>query len=243
MVDLHTHVLPAIDDGAKTVTESIKMLSDAYRQGVRVCAATPHAVLHKPDAVARFLKRRRESAEKLSEAIQKSGLPLPKLLLGAEVYLDHDIAATPSLDALCLGDSPYLLVELPFETYNPYWSEWLHSLILRGFRPIVAHLDRYTQAETMLSDFAGLDLIYQINASRLLSFSGRHFLSRLLKIGVPCIVASDMHNTTMRSCTLGNAYTKLRKKRPEQADALFSARAKQMLKPYFGGEKNDKTTY
>ncbi len=229
MVDLHTHILPGIDDGAKTVTESIKMLTDAYSQGVRFCGATPHIVLHKPDAVPDFLKRRQESAKMLSEAMQKSGLPLPKILPGAEVYLDHDITAHPAIDALCLGDSPYLLVEFPFEAFNPYWSEWLHALSLRGFKPIVAHIDRYVQVEKMLSDFKGLHIIYQINASRLLSFAGRRFVSRLLYGSEPCIVASDMHNTTSRSCNLKRAYGKAQKKFPEKVDELFSFHAKQML--------------
>ncbi len=244
MIDLHTHILPSIDDGPQKTEESVRMLRDALEQGVCLLAATPHVVLHKEDAVSRFLKRRKESVALLSEETEKASQAIPKLLLGAEVFLDHDISSHPDLDTLCLEGTPYILVEFPLGApYNPYWSEWLHSLIIRGFRPIVAHIDRYVHAEKMLADFRGLALTYQINAARFLSFSGRRFVGRLLSESAPCIASSDMHNMKFRSCDMKIAYTKARRKFPKEANELFFGTAKQMLKTYFGGEEYDKTPY
>ncbi|MBQ7037351.1 MAG: hypothetical protein IJN74_07720 [Clostridia bacterium] len=244
MIDLHTHVLPGIDDGPKKAEESIRMLADAYKQGVRLCGATPHVVLHQEDAIAHFIKKRQESYRALSAEMEKASLSFPKLILGAEVFLDHDITRHDALKALCLEETPYILVEFPLSApYNPYWSEWLHSLIVRGFRPIVAHIDRYLHAEKMLSDFHGLAITYQINAARFRSFSGRRFVGRLLSEAAPCIVGSDMHNMAVRNCDIQIAFTKANKKFPKKAEALFSGTAMQMLKPYFGGEKYDKIAY
>lgn len=235
MVDLHTHILPGIDDGAKTTTESIRMLTDAYKQGVHLCVATPHAVLHRHDAVTRFLENRNASALSLHSAVQSSGLFIPKILLGAEVYLDHDIPHA-TLEKLRIGDTPYILLEFPSEKYNPYWSDWLHSMTLRGFRPIVAHIDRYLHIDKMLSDFAGLSITYQINASRMFSFSGRRMIAKLLQGNEPCICASDMHNNTIRMCNMKNAFMKAKKKFPQEAEKLFSIRAGKMLQNSMGGE-------
>ena len=230
MVDLHTHVLPGMDDGARTATESLRMLSDAKSQGVDLCAATPHFVLHKKNDIDAFLHRRRECFLHLSEAAEKSNLPLPTLLLGAEVYLDNDINTYADIGKLCIGDTPYILVEFPAEKYNPYWGDWLHSMTLHGLCPVVAHIDRYTHIDKMLSDFEGLSITYQVNASRMLSFYGRRFITKILKQDIPCIFSSDMHNLTDRKCNMKEAFRKAKKKFPQDAAALFSMRAKKMLR-------------
>ncbi len=229
MVDIHTHVLPGIDDGAKHVSESLRMLADAYRQGVRHCVATPHFVLHKEEDIAVFLRRRRESALSLAEAAKAHSLPLPQLLLGAEVYMDNNINSFRDIEKLCIGDSPCILVEFPMGKFDPYWGDWLHSMCLRGLHPIVAHIDRYVHLDRMLSEFSGLSITYQINASRMLSFWGRRFVARMLTGNEPCIFASDMHNTTTRNCNMKNAFLKAKKKFPLEAQDLFSLRAKKML--------------
>ena len=231
MIDLHTHVLPSVDDGPNKAEESMEMLRDAFAQGVHLLALTPHVVLHHEDAIPQFLQKRKESASLLSEETAKASFSVPKLLLGAEVFLDHDISALPNLDALCLQNTPYILVEFPLAApYNPYWSEWLHSLIIRGFKPIIAHIDRYMHAEKMLADFRGLSLIYQVNAARFRSFSGRRFVSRLLSEAAPVVVSSDMHNMTRRCCDMKIAYIKAKRKFPKEADALFGGTAAEMLK-------------
>ena len=229
MVDIHTHVLPQIDDGAKHVSESLRMLADAHKQGVRLCVATPHCILHKEEDIEDFLRRRRESALSLAEAAKKSQFPLPDLLLGAEVFLDNNINVFRGIEKLCIGNSPYILVEFPMGKYDPYWGDWLHSMCLRGLRPIIAHIDRYIHLDRMLADFSGLPITYQMNASRMLSFWGRHFTSRILSGSEPCIFGSDMHNTTTRSCNMKEAFTKAKKKFPLEAPELFSLRAKKML--------------
>ena len=153
--------------------------------------------------------------------MEESSLPLPEILLGAEIYFDHDIHKKPNLDKLCIGETPYLLLEFPMGTYSPYWSEWLHSLILQGFSPIIAHVERYACAEKLLTDFAGMPVTYQLNGSLPTSLHGRKFLKKLLSKGVPCLFGSDMHNTTTRSCTLQKAFTKVNKRFPHEADLLF----------------------
>ena len=80
MIDIHSHILPGIDDGAKTPEVSLKMLTDSFKQGVRVCAATPHAVLHNSDSVEEFLKKRQRSAELLDSFLTGAKNEIPNRL-------------------------------------------------------------------------------------------------------------------------------------------------------------------
>ncbi len=229
MVDLHTHILPGMDDGAKKTSESLKMLSDAYSQGVRLCVATPHFVLHKNGDIDAFLRRRQAKFAELCAAAAESRIPLPQIRLGAEIFMDNNINTYPDLSRLCIEGSRCLLVEFPTEKHDPYWGDWLHSLSLKGYIPIIAHFDRYAHREAMLADFAGVSIVYQLNASRMFSFSGRKLLSLLLERNMSVLMSSDMHNMLQRPCNMKEAFRKARQKFPRDAEELFSKKARTLL--------------
>ena len=230
MIDLHSHYLPGIDDGAKNVGESIKMLSDSFRQGVRLSVATPHCTIHRSEDIERFLKIREQSIDKLISEEEKRVVRLPKQLYGAEIYLDNNINAYFDIDKLCIAGTNLLLVEFPMEKYNKFCADWLHSLNLKGIRPVVAHIDRYIFWQEMLNDFQGLDIVYQINAARFLNFSGRCFIKKLLKYHLFYIVSSDMHNMQNRRCNMNDAYKKAEKWLGKKtALTLFQTNAKSLF--------------
>ncbi len=227
MVDFHTHILPGMDDGAKTASEGVRMLSAAYNQGVRLCVATPHFVLHKNDDIEPFLIKRERQKTRLLEAA--GSRPLPAVRLGAELYMDNNPNQFPDIEKLCIEGSRCLLVEFPAHKYNPYWGDWLHSLTLKGIVPVIAHFDRYVYADEMLSDFVGVSVVYQINASRLFSFGGRRRLSALLQRALPVVMGSDMHNTSTRPCNMQGAFRCASRKFPAASQSLFFQRARTLL--------------
>ena len=230
LIDLHSHYLSGIDDGAKNVGESIKMLSDSFRQGVRLSVATPHCTIHRSEDIERFLKIRQHSIERLNSERERKSVTLPGQLYGAEIYLDNNINAYPDIEKLCIGETNLLLVEFPLEKYNHACADWLHSLNLTGIRPVVAHIDRYIFWQEMLNDFQGLDIVYQINAARFLSFSGRRLIKKLLKYHLFYIVSSDMHNMQNRSCNMSDAYKKAEKWLGKKtALKLFQTNAKKLF--------------
>ena len=92
MIDIHSHFLPEIDDGAKNVSESIAMLTDSKKQGVEICVGTSHVTVHSDNGIAKFLEKRKYSIELLENRIAKEKCDVPKLLYGAEVFLDNDIS-------------------------------------------------------------------------------------------------------------------------------------------------------
>mgnify|MGYP001722941573 CR=1 FL=1 len=230
LIDLHSHYLPRIDDGAKNVSESIEMLLDSFRQGVSLCVATPHCTVHRTADIEHFLEVREHSIEKLNSEKERKSVTLPKQLYGAEIYLDNNINAYPDIEKLCIGETNLLLVEFPLEKYNHACADWLHDLNLKGIRPVVAHIDRYMFWQEMLNDFQGLDIVYQINAARFLSFSGRRFIKKLLKCHLFYVASSDMHNMQNRSCNMSDAYEKADKWLGKKtALKLFQTNAKKLF--------------
>ena len=230
LIDLHSHYLPGIDDGAENTNESIRMLKDSFCQGVRLSVATPHCTVHRSEDIEHFLEVREQSIEKLNSKKEKQSVRLPRQLYGAEIYLDNNIHRYPDIDKLCIGETNLLLVEFPLKKYNHDCADWLHSLNLTGIRPVVAHIDRYIFWQEMLNDFQGLDIVYQINAARFLSFSGRRLIKKLLKYHLFYVVSSDMHNTQNRSCNMSDAYRKAEKWLGKKtALKLFQTNAKKLF--------------
>ena len=218
MIDLHSHCLPQVDDGAKSLQESILMLTDSFNQGVEICAATPHCTLHRPSSVDDFIARRQKGIELLKPHLTDK---MPKLILGAEVYLDNDINNCPKLEKLCLENTDYIMLEFPVDKADPRWAEWIYNLNRKGIKVLVAHVDRYMEWEKMMADFKGLDVKYQVNASRFLEFMAGGLVKALMSCGHDYIISSDMHNTKTRACNMGKAYEKAKKKFGDKADELF----------------------
>lgn len=226
MLDLHSHCLPGVDDGAKDLSESIAMLSDSFKQGVRVCAATPHCRVHRPSSVDTFLEKRAKGLEKLKPHLTDE---MPKIILGAEVYLDNDINNYGGIERLCLENTDYIMLEFPIDKADPRWAEWIYELNRKGLKVLVAHVDRYMEWEKMMADFKGLDVKYQVNASRFTEFMAGRLVKALMEYGHDYVVSSDMHNTKFRSCNMGKAYEKAKKKFGDKADLLFSENASKIF--------------
>ncbi len=227
MIDLHAHCLPGIDDGAKTADISVAMLKDSLAQGVTCCVATPHCRLHNKDAVEVFLKKRDEAAEIL--ASHASG-DLPELFFGAEVFLDNDISVYDDLSKLCLGQSRYLLMELPVSKPKLPYGEWLYNLSLKKIIPVIAHIERYNFFEPLMDELEAFRPVYQINADMFLSFFGRRFIKKMLKRDGRFVIASDMHSNVHRKNHMKEAMNKARRiMEPYRAEELFHKTAADIL--------------
>ena len=109
MIDRHCHILPGVDDGAKDVNESVAMLKESYNQGVRYCVSTSHCKLRTAGAMENFIEKRQKAYDVLIEATKD--IKIPRIILGAEVYLDNDISKYPDVEKLCIEGTKYMLVE------------------------------------------------------------------------------------------------------------------------------------
>ena len=193
MIDLHTHCLPRIDDGAKNVDESLMMLKDSFSQGIKKCVATPHFQLEDSESIPAFLEKRQKAYELLMLEMEKTDDSYPEILLGAEVYLNCDISVYDDIKKLCIGKTDYMLVEFPRNYINPQIHLLVRALLKKGIKPVIAHIDRYREWENLMKNMDGADVIYQINAENFLTFAGRKHVKKIIGKGKPLIVASDMH--------------------------------------------------
>ena len=230
MIDIHTHCLPGIDDGASSVSESIKMLEESRKQGVRVVVATPHCALHHPLALDEFMANRKKAYSALNAEMEKSNAELPRIMLGAEVYLDHDISDVDNIEKLCIGSTNYMLVEFSRESISPLVPEWLYSLNVRGIKPIVAHIDRYFEWEEILNLISGTDITFQINADAFLSFFGKRHVKKIIEYGFDYIVSSDMHNMDERVTRMKEAYKRSKRTFPHLTKEMFWDNAYEIIK-------------
>jgi len=210
--DLHGHFLPGMDDGCKTAEESIQVLQSSYAQGIGRMFATPH--YYPVETVDAFLERRQAAYGRLMEHMADSNAPMPEICLGAEVAYRAGISREDGLDKLCLGNSRYLLLELPFRQWDSNVVRDIQIMCsTRGITPILAHVERYLdlQSRDSLESVLELDVLAQMNTGNILRFSNRRMAKKLLKNGVVQLLGSDCHNLTTRPQNLGPAAEYLKK--------------------------------
>lgn len=229
MLDLHTHALPLMDDGAKSIERGIDMLSYAYSQGVTKCALTSHCTLFMQEDIELFLSKRKKCFEEFSVALKETKEMLPELILGAEIYADHDISRYEGLEKLCYEGTNYILLELPVDKKREWLPDCVRQIKARGLNVVIAHLDRYNRWEEVIRDLDGMNIIYQLNASRLETFKGRMLIKKILKNNEKFFVSSDMHNMSTRRTYMKEAYTYLSKKYGSYAEDLFINNALDVL--------------
>ena len=226
MIDIHTHILNDVDDGASSIEESIEMLKEQVKQGVTVCILTPHFKRYKEDKEkfidTQFLK--------LKDKVQELNLPI-HLYLGKEVYYRDSLLELDN--RLAIKDTPYVLVEFSTRV-DPQIDEAVYNLKVLKLKPIIAHIERYSYLKK--SDYSKLKktgALIQVNAAAIIGSEGlkRRFLSRyLLKHQLVDIVASDSHNMSTRKPNLKKAYQKVYKKYGRAyAERLFLENPKKVL--------------
>ena len=233
MTDLHTHILPGMDDGAPDVETSLAMLREEARQGVDTVVLTPHFYRDR-ERPEHFLARRARAADRLNSAIQ--ALPgeerraMPRLILGAEVAWVPNLAYWEELPRLCMGASNYLLLELPFSPWNEGMVNQLYDLLGRtGITPILAHLERYRggQRRELMEEVVSLGFPVQFSADALLHPLRRgRVLKELREAGN--FLASDCHNLTSRPPNLGKAMEVVRRKLGPAGEACVLGRSNRL---------------
>lgn len=211
MTDLHTHILPGMDDGARDADTSLAMLRMAGEQGVDTVVLTPHFYRDCENA-AHFLSRRARAEEQLERRLEQEPPEardrLPRMLRGAEVAWGPNLAAWRELPKLCIEGTRLLLLELPSTPWDDGMLGQLYGLPGKtGLMPVIAHLERYlkTQRRDQIREILGMGFPIQVSAETLLRPLMRRRALRMLREGSAHLIASDCHNTSSRPPNLGAA--------------------------------------
>lgn len=204
MIDIHSHVLPEIDDGSRNLQMSLAMLQLSKEQGVEVMFLTPHFYASENDPET-FLRRRTESALRLQDQINARPNIYPKCILGAEVYYYRGMGHTEAMESLCMGNSRYILLEPPFHKWTDSFLEDVRLLRdEQNLKIIIAHIERYfDQNQVILQELLQEPEVYiQSNAESFLHTWRRRKPLKLLKNGHIDFLGSDSHNLQSRSPNL-----------------------------------------
>lgn len=223
--DIHSHILPGLDDGAKSLDETRGMLQIAYQEGVRRIIATPHF----------FSREKSASLEKIVETVvyirgklKEWELPI-ELYPGNEIYYQSETMDLLEEGRVCsMAGGRYVLVEFhPSEDFS-YIRDGLWKLLSRGYYPILAHAERYEclfAQKDRLEELKKQGIYIQVNAS---SFQRGMFSERtkrsgyLLKRGLVDFVSTDAHGVEHRSPRIKECYHFICKKAGEEtAEKLF----------------------
>ena len=197
MIDLHCHILSGVDDGAKDISEAKSMLAMQQASGVESLCLTPH-FYPEDQRIETFLTERESAWDALCAALAPQEKAI--IRLGAEVHYCEQLLSL-DLRRLTLGQSDYLLLELPGRRYPAYAVQIMEELLGKGITPVLAHVERYTyfrkEPELLkrLTDLGGLS---QVSAQALFDKRDRNFSVACLQHGLAQIVASDAHNETTR---------------------------------------------
>lgn len=229
--DIHSHILPGMDDGCKTIDEAIKVLTSSYEQGITKICATPH--YYPVESVDEFLTRRNAAARELFDVLRQLDKPMPEICLGAEVAYRPGICYQEDLNKLCIGNSQYMLLEMPMYKWGDEVVRTLRGISnVRGISPIIAHIERYLpmQDKQVLERVLDQEVLVQMNAARLLHFTSRGQAKRLLNNGTVHLLGSDCHNNSSRPQNMGQAVEYLQKKGMEDVLEDISRRSRRIFR-------------
>lgn len=198
MIDIHSHILPGVDDGVKTLASSIELIRELSRSGATDIIATPHYV-----SETRYVSRKDNNLRLLEEV--KSALLAEQInveiYLGNEIYIDPKIAKMVSEGTISsMAGSKYVLVELPLNKSYPSYRDILVDLLDMGYRVILAHPERYEIIQTsynVLLELHSLGVLFQCNLGSVMGKYGieaKTVVKRIMKDSLVFAFGSDAHH-------------------------------------------------
>ena len=197
MFDLHSHLLPGIDDGAPDLETSLAMARAFVDQGVECVACTPHIL---PGLFHNTGPQIRKAVAELQLRLEDAGIPL-KLVTGADNHIVPDfVDGLKRGHLLTLADTAYVLVEPPHHVAPARVEELFFAILLAGYVPVLTHPERLTWIENkydVMERLASRGVWMQITSGSLTGSFGRrprYWAERMLEEGLVHILATDAHN-------------------------------------------------
>lgn len=202
MIDIHSHILPFVDDGSKDMEMSLKIAKLYVDNGYDKVIATPHYIEGVKYKSSDDIKIGLES---LKKELARTGIPL-EIYLGNEIYIQPSIIKEINDNrALTLNDSRYILIEFPMNEIPIYVEELIYELSLKGYVLIIAHPERYsriTEDPNILYRYIQMGALTQINLPSIGGFYGpkvKNTVEILLKHNMVHFVGTDTHSDRNRS--------------------------------------------
>lgn len=230
MIDLHSHILPELDDGSRSLSQSLEMARLAVESGVTGMAATPHCIGDRAQEV-------RSAVLLLREALREAGIPL-RIYMGMEIFGTADTARLLREGKLfTVNSSRYPLIEFAFYSDGGEETRILQSVIQAGYQPLVAHPERYSyirENPELVNLWKRMGCLFQVNRGSLTGRFGndvRQMGMTLVERGFASVVASDAHSSAVRTPWMRDVWELLtREVSPVAAEYLLLRNPQSILK-------------
>ncbi|AKN31965.1 exopolysaccharide biosynthesis protein [Clostridium carboxidivorans P7] len=201
MIDIHSHILPGIDDGAETIEDTMEMLKIADKDGIKKIVASPHFC-------SEYHENTYKNICKLVEEInvrRKQQNITVEIFPGQEIFVDNHMLSNYKKGVIKgINNSRYMLVELPMEKFQKSSMDILYEIKLQGMVPVIAHPERYMyfiEKPFLINDFIEEEFLFQVNSGSITGLFGKK-VQKLTKIliehNIVDFIASDAHSTVNR---------------------------------------------
>ncbi|MFC3039859.1 tyrosine-protein phosphatase [Virgibacillus xinjiangensis] len=233
MIDIHSHILPGVDDGARTLEDSLDMGKAAVEEGIRTIIATPH------NHNGKYMNEKEDillAVESLNSALQTAEIPLV-VLPGQENRLYGEMVDDLKDDELVTltNDTRYVFVEFPSDHVPRYARRMLFDMQVAGYKPVIVHPERNMELlehPSILFEFVQNGALSQVTAGSVAGKFGkkiRKFSHELVESGLTHFIASDAHNTTSRRFWMQDAYHEIREQHGYETFMLLMENAELLV--------------
>lgn len=211
MIDFHNHILPNVDDGPKTIEESVSMIEFAYKQGITDIVQTvhfQHPKMYNKNVDYSFLVNK---TKELQSCIYKKKIDI-KIHLSAEVFYLPNLVEISSNPLVTIGNNKYMLIEFKANIFPENFEDQFYQLQLNGITPIVAHPERYRFIQNdinILEKWISRGYIIQLDAGSILGNFGKKIEEtsfQMINSGFIHLIGSDAHNNKKRNFCLKTTY-------------------------------------
>jgi len=216
ITDIHSHIIPYIDDGADDIETSIEMAEIAVSEGIESIICTPHAI----SGYDELIPEANEQREELQRRLQYRGIPL-QLYQGFEVYVNEAFLDYEHPERLAMNGGKHILIETDFERIPACMDEVFYLLRITGLTPILAHPERYLYLKkefALCKEWKNNGMMFQINAGSMAGLYGKtaqKLAQKLLKKGYADMIGTDAHSAGRRAPLIKESLAECRKRHGE----------------------------
>lgn len=213
MIDIHSHILPGVDDGADNIKESLAIAKTAVADGLTGIVATPHFMEEGYRMSPAEIEQR---VEDLQREMDENGINL-MIYPGAELFIYQDLAKDLAEGLVpTINGGKYILIEFPMSKFPSYTEDVLYDIQVMGYRPVICHPERYSpvmEDPNKIVEWINSGIYAQVNASSLIGVFGEKVKKTaeiLLKHNMVQLIGSDVHTLNKRKQCLREGMDKIR---------------------------------
>ena len=235
IVDFHNHVLPDVDDGPKTVEESIDMLTFASKQGITDIVQTVHFQHPKMEGKNVEYSYLKEKVKQLQKKVDENKLNI-KIYLTTENFYLPNLVEISSNPLTTVGNGRYMLIEFSTNIFPKGYEEEFFKLQTEGITPIIAHPERYRFIQNdinLMKNWKDRGYVIQIDAGSIIGHFGNNtkkITMEMIDSGFVHLIGSDAHNNKKRNFCIDQAYKILIKKYSKEIVSTLNENSKSILK-------------